>query len=171
MIILIRNILIATCCLLAARPKFKHVDRSVPIYVCVYSLGHDEEDSVSKQLKDSLVRMGLNVVPYAQHNALVKQYFDDAKQNVKLLTDQDKFSPQNIFYNVWAKGTASQSISLVYSATTGPSSLAECDSIGFSYHKLPQRSMSPASERLMWPVADAGPRTAENLVRFLLKKL
>jgi hypothetical protein len=171
MIILIRNILIATCCLLAARPKFKHVDRSVPIYICVYSLGHDEEDSVSKQLKDSLTGMGFKVIPFAQRSALVKQYFEDAKQNVKLLKGPESFSQRNIFDNVFAKGTPSQSIAVIYSATTGPSSLTDCDSIGFNLHKLPPRSMSQASERLMWPVAEAGPRTAENLVRFLLKKL
>jgi hypothetical protein len=171
MIILIRNILIASCCLLAARPKFKHVDRSVPIYISVSGLDRDEEDSVSKQLKDSLTRMGFKVIPFAQKSALMKQYFEDAKQNVKLLKGPESFSQRNIFENVFARGTASQSINLIYSATTGPSSLTDCDSIGFTLHKLPPRSMSQASERMMWPVADAGPRTAQNLASFLLKKL
>jgi hypothetical protein len=171
MIILIRNILIASCCLLAARPKFKHVDRSVPIYISVSGLDRDEEDSVSKPLKDSLTRMGLNVISDAQRTVLLKQYFEDVKLNMKQLIGTGKFDSQSDMERVFTRGTASQYIIVTYSTTTGPSSLADCDSIGFRFHKLPPASMSKLPERFMWPVAEAGPRAADNVVRFLLNKL
>lgn len=153
-------------------PKFKYLDKSVPIYISIKKSPKDFEDAVSKFIKDSLLKAGFKINTAEEHEERFKQYFKDAQSNVKSFTKKDFENINDVFRKVYAGATPVQQISIIYvSGADSAETYESCDQIGFRHTWLPQNSPTPSFPVVMFKVKDIGSRMPDSMARFLLKKM
>ena len=170
--ILLLNILFALVVLPAKVPKFKYLDKSVPLYIGITKSPKNTEDGVVKFIKDSLVKAGFHIIPFEEKQERLKQYFKDAQANVKLLTKRDFENIDASFRKIYSGATPVQDIYIIYVNGTDSAATNESfDQVGFRHTLLPQSSFPPSFPVLMFKAKDIGSRMPDSIARFLLKKM
>ena len=154
------------------KPKFKYFDISIPAYIHVSNLKADLDDSVSHFLKDTLIGIGANLISSVQRFSLFKQYLEDVKENIRNLNDKDRGTSAAFFNKAYGRGTASQSFTITYTSSTSQyASIENCDSIGFTFLKIPFKSMDQKPIRKMWHINEVGTKFNNSIALFILKKM
>jgi hypothetical protein len=153
-------------------PKFKYLDKSVPLYISIRKSPKNTEDSVLKFIRDSLVKAGFRIIPFEEKQARLKQYFKDAQANIKLLTKSDFGNMDVTFRKIYSGATPIQEISITYlSGTDSVGTYETFDQVGFTHTLLPQNSFQSSFPTLMFKAKEIGSRMPDSIARFLLKRM
>lgn len=153
-------------------PKFKYLDKSVPLYLSIAKTPKDTEDEVLKFIRDSLLKAGFRVIASEEHAERFRQYFKDAQANIKSFTKKDFEKIDEVFRKAYAGATPVQGVSIIYiSGTDSVGTYETCDKIGFRHTLLPQNSSPPSFPVIMFKINDIGSRMPDSIARFLLKKM
>jgi hypothetical protein len=167
------SIIFILSCYLFPKPKFRYLDRRVPLYVKVNNLPNDSSDLVSGIIKDSLYSLHFDLIVYSQFDRLLKQFFADVQSNLKnAMTSIDPATRRTQVTEATMTGTPCQRIVIIYSSLAeAKSTIESCDSVGFTYLNTPFRSLNQTPIRKIWSIKDVGSRTSESIAFFLLKNM
>jgi hypothetical protein len=155
--------------------KLKYILKDSPI--CIQIKGRHTDDSLSMLLKDTLNKMGVALISPEKSRELVSQFFANVTEDMKRSSVANSPNFQRDFSRAqeetMARGLpASQKLTIEYApANDSTINIESCDSIGFSYTKLPFDRVSTQKIRFFWSIKQIGYRNADSVLGFLLKKL
>lgn len=154
----------------AKGPRFRYLDKTVPVYLHVKSLPDDTDDVVSKYIKDSLLQLNFKFSSSVENSTRSKQFFDEVKSNIQSFTAAD-FKKGNTFERaINSSSTSMQSLTIFYSSEAEKTCDFEtCDSAGFIHFKVPPFNFTRT--RLAFPMKEIGSRMPDSIARFLMKKM
>ncbi len=68
----------------AKGPRFRYLDKTVPVYLHVKSLTNDTDDDVSRYIKDSLLQLHFIFSSSLENSTRSKQFFDEENVSIHL---------------------------------------------------------------------------------------
>jgi hypothetical protein len=153
-------------------PKFKYLDKGVPLYISIKKSPKNTEDEVVKFIKDSLSKAGFRINTFEENHVRVKQFSKDVQVNTKMLTKRDWETKGAILQKMYSGATAIQEISIIYvSGADSVGTYESCDQVGFTHILFPQNAFPPSFPVLMFKTKEIGSTMPDSIARFLLKKM
>jgi hypothetical protein len=153
-------------------PKFKYLDKTVPLYISIKKLPKNTEDEVLNFIRDSLVKAGCKIIDFEENRERLKQFLKDAQANTKLLAKADFEKRDDVFRKMYAGATPVQELSIIYiSGADSVGTYETFDQVGFRHTLLPQSSFPPSFPVRMFKAKEIGSRMPDSIARFLLKKM
>ena len=164
-------------CIAQPKVKFKFINRDIPIYII--STSNQNDTFLITHLKDTLIKLRFQIISYSTYNDYLNTYFDNVNvylQNHTILGNTPNFQREykRNLDEAWARATpATQRLILLFGEKAGNKTIATCDSIGFSYLKIPKDigNLENRPIKQMWSVKEIGSSFPDSLFSFLIKKL
>jgi hypothetical protein len=155
-----------------SKPKFKKIDKYVPLYLSVRNLANDTDDEVSLALRKELTGYGFQLVNYEASKKLYKDYYEDMAQTYKDIPKTANYTANQLADKLYRSGTPSQRLTIIYkSVEIKSASYKSFDSIGFSIFKMPYQINKSPLQSAMFSVKEIATNNPDSIALFLISKL
>ena len=155
-----------------SKPKFKKIDKYVPLYLCVKNLANDADDEISLALKKELKENGFQFVTQDEYKKLQTKYFEDVKfAGTSTIIPGQRPSLETI-ERLFRSGQPSQGVTLVYKTLDNNSvTYNTCDSIGFTIFKMPFLKNKSPRLSYFFSIKEIATNNPDSIAQFLISKL